>query len=155
MKQKLVRNKGDRDLEKYFNPLIKKIKGKLNWEDSMGGDVISRLEGEGLLDVFGYGIWGAIHNATWRIREAAAIAVFNYSKAPIKKKYEQNKKLLFQGFAEIAQIICSDKVSQIYLIGLDLINELLKTRICDKTIPKSFLRKFLNIFVNVIAERIT
>ena len=66
---------GDKDLEPFLKPLLKKAGSNLK---TLEFAIKRRPDHEGTLDVVGIRIWNAIHSENWRVRDAATEALHQF-----------------------------------------------------------------------------
>ena len=70
-----MHNVGDTDLSQFLDPLLAQAGGNLV---SLQYDFLNRALSDGTLLVCGAKLWNALHSDSWRHREAAAQAYFDY-----------------------------------------------------------------------------
>lgn len=144
-------NQGDRDLAAYFNPHLIRVNEKLG---DIPPDILTRLEGLKLIDVFGYNVWNAFYSTSWRLRLAAAEAVLDYIRMPLIARYQGKTKLLFLACIEMCRITSEDKVLEIYLTGLKILKVAMKPPVCGNDIPVAIVNKVLSEFAAILIKKI-
>lgn len=70
--------------------------------EKLGLEALRRALSDGTLLVVGVKLWTALHSDSWRHREAAAQAFFDFISGPLPKKYIGKTKKLFLAACEIA-----------------------------------------------------
>ena len=68
-------NDGDNELQQFLEPLLAQAGGNLI---SLQYDFLNRALSDGTLLVCGAKLWNALHSDSWRHREAAAQAYYDY-----------------------------------------------------------------------------
>ena len=127
----ILYNEGDKDLEKFLNPLLATTGIPLEVHIQ---EELRVLFEKGILQIFGARLWSALNSESWRLREAASSAYLQYIEGQIPEKYNGNTKNLFLATIEIAKICCNDKLLQIYFIGLKILTTGLNEPICGQDV---------------------
>jgi len=110
---------------------------------------VKRANLEFALSTVGAKLWAALNSEQWRHREAAVSAFRDYLEAanetgvlPNKYKTPESKINLFLSAIAIAKVAITDKLLQIYLIGLRILELAIKDPICGSFImPKLFTKE--------------
>lgn len=138
-------SEGDRQLSKFLDPLLAQTRiDKKKLSEGIDEGIMSRLNTLGILDVFGYNLWMAAQNGDWKVRHAAASSVLNYIKSPLDKRFKINNYHLFLGCCELARVIIEDKVRDVSMVGLKILEKCFDPPICDEKIPVRKVTDALN-----------
>lgn len=103
------------DLERYLKQNISGADGSV---EKLGLEALRRALTDGTLLVTGVKLWSALHSETWRHREGASKAFFDFISAPMLSKYQGSSKKLFLAACDVAMQASRDKLLQIYILGL-------------------------------------
>lgn len=76
---------------------------------------------QNFLRVIGVRLWSAIFGDNWRHRYASALAMLEFSEAPLLPKYVNDTRNLFRACMRTAAVACEDKILAIYLVGLKIL----------------------------------
>ena len=111
-------NEGDVDLEPYLRPKINQAGGNVSVLDR---ESLKRADGKHFLRVIGVRLWSAIFGDNWRHRYASAMAMLEFSEAPMLPKYVNDTRNLFRACVHTAAVACEDRILAIYLVGLKIL----------------------------------
>ena len=135
-------NEGDTELDEYLNPLLQQAGGNIQ---TLEYEFLNRALSDGTLLVCGARLWNALHSDSWRHREAAANAFFNYlTSEKVERKWLRDaagRKQLFKATMMVARVACMDKLLQIYFIGLKTLGRALNPPICTVDIPAKMVNR--------------
>jgi centrosomal protein CEP104 len=146
-------NQGDKDLEPYFIPRAKDAGGKIPPPDI---NKLRRAHRQGVLTVTGVRLYSALIGDDWKMREAAVKAFLEYIQNPLLPRFIDKSFPLFRASIEVAKLASDDKVIQIYLDGLKILQTCLAPPVCGNDVDPAFIQKsikyFLPIFIKKISE---
>ncbi|MCQ2820067.1 MAG: hypothetical protein MJ252_22600 [archaeon] len=146
-------NQGDKDLEPFFVPRAKAAGGIIPSPDI---NKLRRAHRQGILTVTGVRLFSALIGEDWKMREAAVRAFLDYIENPLLPRYVGKTLSLFLACIEVAKYTTEDKVIQIYLEGLKILQTCLAPPICGNDIEPNVIQKavreFLPIYLKKIAE---
>ena len=129
-------------MDEYLNPLLQQAGGNIQ---TLEYEFLNRALSDGTLLVCGAKLWNALHSDSWRHREAAANAFFNYlTSEKVERKWLQDaagRKQLFKATMMVARVACLDKLLQIYFIGLKTLGRALNPPICTVDIPPKMVNR--------------
>lgn len=148
----LVYNQGDKDLEKFFNPRVRGLGNTLETPDI---NKLRRALRMGILTVTGVRLYSAMISEDWKMREAAVRAFLDYVENPLLPRYLKKTFPLFMTCIEICKLTCDDKVIQIYLEGLKLLQTCLAPPICGNDVDPNFIQKSINYFLPIYIKKIS
>ena len=75
-------------MDEYLNPLLQQAGGNIQ---TLEYEFLNRALSDGTLLVCGAKLWNALHSDSWRHREAAANAFFNYlTSEKVERKWLQD-----------------------------------------------------------------
>ena len=63
----------------------------------------------------------SVNSNDWKHREAAATAFLNYLESGIPERFQRDTRPLYKACIQLAQILVTDKVQSIYLLGLKIL----------------------------------
>lgn len=148
----LAYNQGDKDLEPYFNPLVRKAKSKIPPPNKTKLEVLKRL---GVLNVAGVRLFSAMIASDWTLREAAILAFHDFLKNPLLPRYFKKTINLFNCAIELAKLGVEDKVVQIYIESIQILATCLSPPICGNDIPPQHIQKQIKYFIPIIIRKIS
>lgn len=125
---------------------------------------LRRALSDGTLQVCGVKLWTALHSDAFHHRDAAIKAYSNYlisntpnkarAKDGLPDRHKEKTVDLFKASIEIALIGCRDKLLQIYLKGLDILEQTLTPKICGGDVPPRLVDKSIRPFVRLLIDKI-
>ena len=145
-------NQGDKDLEPYFVPRAKLAGGIIPTPDI---NKLRRAHRQGILTVMGVRLFSALIGDDWKMREAAVRAFLDYIENPLLPRYLNKTFPLFQACIEVCKYASDDKVIQIYLEGLKILQTCLAPPICGNDIEPSFIQKSVKYFLPIYIKKIS
>lgn len=145
-------NQGDKDLEPYFVPRAKLAGGIIPTPDI---NKLRRAHRQGILTVMGVRLFSALIGDDWKMREAAVRAFLDYIENPLLPRYLNKTFPLFQACIEVCKYASDDKVIQIYLEGLKILQTCLAPPICGIDIEPSFIQKSVKYFLPIYIKKIS
>ena len=145
-------NQGDKDLEPYFVPRAKLAGGIIPTPDI---NKLRRAHRQGILTVMGVRLFSALIGDDWKMREAAVRAFLDYIENPLHPRYLNKTFPLFQACIEVCKYASDDKVIQIYLEGLKILQTCLAPPICGNDIEPSFIQKSVKYFLPIYIKKIS
>lgn len=148
----LAYNQGDKDLEPYFNTLVKKSKTKLTVASKTKLERLKRLN---ILNVGGVRLFSALFSDDWTLREASVIAFKDFISNPLLPRYFNKTLHLFDCAIEISKYCVEDKVSRIYIEAIKLIELCLYPPVCGNDIPPQHIQKQVKYFIPIIIKKIS
>jgi hypothetical protein len=151
-KDELQYNQGDRDLEPYFAPLARHAGGKI---PDIGADKLRRALRQGVLTVTGVRLYSSLLGEDWKMREAAVKAFLEYIQNPLIPRYYNKTLPLFNAAIEVVKYASEDKVIQIYLEGLKVLETCLAQPICGNDIDPQVIQKSINYFIPKFIKKIS
>lgn len=145
-------NQGDKDLEPYFVPRAKLAGGIIPTPDI---NKLRRAHRQGILTVMGVRLFSALIGDDWKMREAAVRAFLDYIENPLHPRYLNKTFPLFQACIEVCKYASDDKVIQIYLEGLKILQTCLAPPICGNDVEPSFIQKSVKYFLPIYIKKIS
>ena len=145
-------NQGDKDLEPYFVPRAKAAGGIIPTPDI---NKLRRAHRQGILTVMGVRLFSALIGDDWKMREAAVRAFLDYIENPLLPRYINKTYPLFQACIEVSKYASDDKVIQIYLEGLKILQTCLAPPVCGNDIEPSFIQKSVKYFLPIYIKKIS
>lgn len=145
-------NQGDKDLEPYFQPRAKAAGGKIPPPDL---NKLRRALRQGVLTVMGVRCFSALTGDDWKMREAAVRAFLEYIENPLNPRYIGKTFPLFQTCIEISKLTTDDKVIQIYIEGLKILQTCLAQPICGNDIDPTYIQKSIKSFLPIYIKKIS
>ena len=138
-------------MKPYLDKTLSKVDKKVQ---NLELEVLRKALSDGTLLVCGAKLWNALHSSEWKHREAAALAFMEFISAPLKSKYVGKTKKLFLASMEIARVACSDKLLQIYFIGLKILTLAMSPPICGPEIPAKVINQQVRYFIPLLIAKI-
>lgn len=145
-------NQGDKDLEPFFVPRAKLAGGIIPTPDI---NKLRRAHRQGILTVMGVRLFSALIGDDWKMREAAVRAFLDYIENPLLPRYINKTFPLFQACIEVSKYASDDKVIQIYLEGLKILQTCLAPPVCGNDIEPSFIQKSVKYFLPIYIKKIS
>lgn len=145
-------NQGDKDLEPYFNPRARNAKSKIPPPDKTKLEKLGRMN---ILKVAGVRLFSAMMASDWTLREAAILAFKDFLKDPLLPRYFNKTINLFNCAIELSKMGVEDKVNQIYIESIQIIETCLSPPICGNDIPPTQIQKQIKYFIPIIIKKIS
>ena len=145
-------NQGDKDLEPYFVPKIKKLGGNIKILDV---NDLRRAFRIGILTCTGIKLYSALLGDDWRMREAAVTAFIEFIENPLPNKYLYKSFPLFKTCIEICKIACDDKIIHIFIEGVKLLKVCLAPPVCGKDVEPNYIQKSVNYFLPLFIKKLS
>ena len=145
-------NQGDKDLEPFFVPRARNAGGIVPTPDI---NKLRRALRQGVLTVTGVRLYSSLIGDDWKMREAAVRAFLDYIENPLNARYLNKTFPLFQAAIEISKLTCDDKVIQIYLEGLKILQTCLAPPVCGNDIDPTYIQKSVKYFLPIYLKKIS
>ena len=145
-------NQGDKDLEPFFVPRARNAGGIVPTPDI---NKLRRALRQGVLTVTGVRLYSSLIGDDWKMREAAVRAFLDYIENPLNSRYLNKTFPLFQAAIEISKLTCDDKVIQIYLEGLKILQTCLAPPVCGNDIDPTYIQKSVKYFLPIYIKKIS
>ena len=132
--------------------MLKSVGGNINQLDV---ENLRRAQSDGTLEVCGVKLWTALHSDTWRHRQKACEAFYEYihNDNDLPNRYRNKSKDLFRATLDIAMVACQDKLLQIYFLGHKLLEEAMSPRILGGDVRASEINKAVKPFIALLVEK--